>query len=168
MLTYLIVSEGNLATPSPDNHVQSRKLPTATSTILAMGFFRRISNAVLPAPPSSAGDTPSHVPRRATETYSTKIIDDTDSDLGSSASASGSRASWELSDSGSRASSEGSDSDSQDSRRSESSDSDSDSDYGGDRRQRDKYDMMTRYLWNTADRHGWFRDAEGDGLVSIR
>jgi len=135
-----------------------------------MGFFRRISNAVLPAAPSSAGETPAHVPRRATETYSVKVLEDTDSDLGSSASASGSRASWELSDSGSRASISDSGSGSDDDSRKSASDdsSDSDSEYGGDRRQRDKYDMMTRYLWNTADRHGWFRDAEADGLVSIR
>jgi hypothetical protein len=28
--------------------------------------------------------------------------------------------------------------------------------------------MMTRHLWNVAERQGWFRDAHFDGLVSIR
>jgi hypothetical protein len=46
---------------------------------------------------------------------------------------------------------------------------DTDSDDGDDeRRVRDRFDMMTRYLWSTADRQGWFRDGEYDGLVSIR
>lgn len=61
-------------------------------------------------------------------------------------------------------------SDSDDSSRdSDSADSDDSSDHERDSgRVRDRFDMMTRYLWSTADRQGWFRDAEFDGLVSIR
>jgi hypothetical protein len=133
-------------------------------------FLRRLSHAVLPNVPNAAGLPAPHVPRRATETYTKKVDDEADSDTDSLKS--GSRASWELSEDGSdlASSQSGSDSDSS-GRRSfsdDSTDSD-DSDYGGDeRRTRDRFDMMTRYLWSTADRQGWFRDADFDGLVSIR
>jgi hypothetical protein len=33
---------------------------------------------------------------------------------------------------------------------------------------KDSYDMMTRHLWSVGERSGWFRDADFDGLVSIR
>jgi len=133
-------------------------------------FLRRISHAVLPQAPSASGAPAPNVPRRATETFSKKDFEDSSSDAESSGSGSGSRASWELSDTESRASSgsSGSDSDSSGGRSYSDSSSDSDSDYDGGRRQVDKYDMMTRHLWSSADRHGWFRDAEFDGLVSIR
>lgn len=133
-------------------------------------FLRRISHAVLPQAPNAAGATPAHVPRRATETFSKKDFEESSSDAESSGTGSGSRASWELSDSESRSSSgsSGSDTDSSGSRSDDATSSDSDSDYEDHRRQVDKYDMMTKHLWSSADRHGWFRDAEYDGLVSIR
>lgn len=132
------------------------------------GFFRRLSHAVLPSVPNSTGSPAPHVPRRATETYSHKksVTDTSESDAESEGSKS--RASWELSEAGSsRAStSSGTGSDaSSDSAHSDSDDSESD---GEDARVRDRFDMMTRYLWSTADRQGWFRDAEFDGLISIR
>ena len=134
-------------------------------------FLRRISHAVLPSLPNATGTPAPHVPRRATETFSSKKLDSDGSSITDSIG-SGSRASWELSDAGSdvQSSVSGSDSDSSGRRSfSDSSESDSDdSEYGHEKRQRDRYDMMTRYLWSTADRQGWFRDAEFDGLVSIR
>lgn len=169
-----------------------------------MSFLRRISNAaahVLPSIPSSHGVTPSHVPRRATETFRatpglhlTQLKEDSDSEIES-------RASWELSDAESvgssssslesgktgltgqqrrsknknrRRGSGGSDSvgshGGSSSEEEEDSDTstDSDSELEEDGRQRDRFDMMTRHLWNVAERQGWFRDAHSDGLVSLR
>ncbi|KAL7424392.1 hypothetical protein Q5752_000074 [Cryptotrichosporon argae] len=141
----------------------------------SMGFLRRISNAaasVLPTLPS--GQVLPH--RRATETFGAPRILFDDKDAGELDDETGSRASWELSDDGGsvRTGDSASDDESEGSlgrRSSDSSDSaDSvDSRFGADRsRAQDRYDMMTKHLWNTADRHGWFRDAEFDGLVSIR
>jgi hypothetical protein len=133
-----------------------------------MSFLRRISNAAqsfIPNLPNPSGIPAPHVPRRATETFHTKIVEE-DSDEEAS------RASWELSDgesvgSGSSSSSSGSDR-SGSSVDSSSSESSSDSELEEDGRPRDRYDMMTRHLWNVAERQGWFRDANADGLVSIR
>lgn len=139
-----------------------------------MSFFRRISNAataILPSLPSSNGVPASHVPRRATETFYRPELDQVQEDSEGTAS----RASWELSDNGSETSSYASSSGSSsstsvrssvDSERSCSSDSDSEFEVDGN--PRDRFDMMTRHLWNVGERQGWFRDAEFDGLVSIR
>ena len=35
-------------------------------------------------------------------------------------------------------------------------------------RSRDRFDVMVRHLWHVGERSGWFRDADFDGLVSIR
>lgn len=140
-----------------------------------MSFLRRLSTAAssfLPTPPSASGSTPAHVPRRATETFRAPKLDDLDEDESIA-----SRASWELSDgessSGSSisgASSRSSLALSDKSLEGQTSDDDSDSDLEAeaDGRPRDRFDMMTRHLWNVAERQGWFRDAEFDGLVSIR
>ncbi|GFZ49140.1 hypothetical protein JCM24511_06890 [Saitozyma sp. JCM 24511] len=133
-----------------------------------MSFLRRISNAAqsfIPNLPNSSGIPAPHVPRRATETFHTKIVEE-DSDEEAS------RASWELSDgesvgSGSSSYSSGSER-SGSSVDSSSSESSSDSELEEDGRPRDRYDMMTRHLWSVAERQGWFRDANADGLVSIR
>jgi hypothetical protein len=134
-----------------------------------MSFLRRISNAanaILPTLPNSRGVPAPHVPRRATETFTTKQVEDPLDDDASS------RASWELSETSSIRS--GSSSPFSASERSgssyESDDSEasSDSELDHDGRPRDRYDMMVRHLWNVADRQGWFRDANLDGIVSIR
>lgn len=132
-----------------------------------MSFLRRISNAAsafLPSAPSSSGAPARHVPRRATETFAGPINEDEDdvSFKGSVASRP-SRASWELSDAGSvrsgHSSAESSRASFEDSEDSDSEDED---------RARDRYDMMVRHLWHVAERSGWFRDANFDGLVSLR
>lgn len=135
-----------------------------------MSFLRRISNAAsafMPSAPSSSGTPAKHVPRRATETYTEPIAeDDDDVSFKGSVASHGSRASWELSEGGSlrsglssAGSSSGSRASFEDSDESDSEDED---------RQRDRYDMMVRHLWHTAERSGWFRDAGFDGLVSLR
>jgi hypothetical protein len=124
-----------------------------------MSFLRRLSNAILPSLPSASGSTPRHVPRRATETFHDDRVEEEDDDDDTP-----SRASWEMSDSGSVKSSSGSSSGSSLGRKSfEDSDSSE-----SDEEMSDKYDMMTRHLWSVGDRSGWFRDADSDGLVSIR
>jgi hypothetical protein len=72
-----------------------------------------------------------------------------------------SRASWEMSDSESIKSSIASAS-------TDSSGSESEHDSDSDDEVEDRYDMMVRHLWGVGERSGWFRDAEFDGLVSIR
>lgn len=134
-----------------------------------MSFLRRISNAAsafLPSAPSGSGSTPRHVPRRATETFAHPLDEDEDdiSYKGSVASRP-SRASWELSDAGSVRSGHSSGASSS---RSDAEDSEDDSDSEDEGRARDRYDMMVRHLWHTAERSGWFRDAGFDGLVSLR
>jgi hypothetical protein len=126
-----------------------------------MGFLRRISNAATSAL-SLPRSIPTHVPRRATETFAPAYHDD-DDDVDDK----GSRASWELSDTSSVRSGSSGSTHSKPSRHSfDSSDGDeSDSD---DETPTDRYDMMTAHLWNTAERQGWFRDADYDGLVSLR
>jgi hypothetical protein len=47
-------------------------------------------------------------------------------------------------------------------------DSEDGSDSEDEDKPRDRYDMMVRHLWHTAERSGWFRDASFDGLVSLR
>lgn len=145
-----------------------------------MSFLRRISNAaqsILPSLPNSQGIPAPHVPRRATETFTKPIghsgkntfIDEEDSS--EDAHQTRSRASWELSDSESN---EGSSRASTSSDRSDgsedgwSSDGSSDSEVDGKGRQKDRFDMMARHLWSVGDRQGWFRDAEYDGIVSLR
>ena len=133
-----------------------------------MSFLRRISNAAssfLPSAPSGSGQTPRHVPRRATETYTEHLNDDDDdiSFKGSIESVAPSRASWELSDAGSVRSSLESDAS-----RASFEESEEESDSEDEERPRDRYDMMVRHLWHTAERSGWFRDAAFDGLVSLR
>jgi hypothetical protein len=129
-----------------------------------MSFLRRISNAAssfLPSAPSASGSTPRHVPRRATETYTERITeDDDDVSFKGSFDSTPSRASWELSEAGSARSS----------MESEASyhDSEDGSDSEDEDKPRDRYDMMVRHLWHTAERSGWFRDASFDGLVSLR
>jgi hypothetical protein len=136
-----------------------------------MSFLRRISNAAqsfLPSAPSSSGTPAPHVPRRATETFrSSKLYEIEDEEEVAS------RASWELSDGGSYRSGSSSSSSSRsslDDRRSyESGSSEDDTDSEDDMdQQQDRFDMMTRHLWNVAERQGWFRDARSDGLVTIR
>ncbi|WWD22045.1 hypothetical protein CI109_106533 [Kwoniella shandongensis] len=156
-----------------------------------MSFLRRMSSAAssfIPAIPSSHGTPAPHVPRRPTETYNTHVLTEEGEDEFDEKA---SKASWELSDSdsisskgsgstrkgagkrrgsASSSSSGGSqrksfDSSSADSYASSSSD-ESDEDDGEN--VRDKYDMMVRHLWNVAERQGWFRDADFDGLVTIR
>lgn len=131
-----------------------------------MSFLRRISNAAtafFPSPPNTHG-LPPHVPRRATETgYPKRLSEEDEDDVSSKHSFSSkhsnrSRASWELSDSESVHSHQSSASSSQ-------SYSESDSD---DEAVEDRYDMMVRHLWGVGERSGWFRDADFDGLVSIR
>lgn len=124
-----------------------------------MSFLRRISNAAnsfFPNIPNTSGDLPRHVPRRATETYSTNKAIEEDDDVASKFS----RASWEMSDSESIKSSIAS--------VSSKGDSGSESESDSDDEVEDKYDMMVRHLWGVGERSGWFRDAEFDGLVSIR
>lgn len=134
-----------------------------------MSFLRRISNAAssfLPSAPSSSGATPRHVPRRATETYTEPINeyeDDDDISYKGSIDSAPSRASWELSDAGSVRPSSGSTAS-----RGSFEESDDGSDSEDEERPRDRYDMMVRHLWHTAERSGWFRDAAFDGLVSLR
>jgi hypothetical protein len=132
-----------------------------------MSFLRRISNAAssfLPSAPSSSGATPGHVPRRATETYTERISEGDDDDISYKDSIEApSRASWELSDSGSIRSSGASTSS-----RASFEDSDDGSESEDEEKPRDRYDMMVRHLWHTAERSGWFRDAAFDGLVSLR
>lgn len=137
-----------------------------------MSFLRRISNAAqsfLPSAPSSSGAPAPHVPRRATETFRAgKLCDIEDEESIES------RASWELSDGGSYksgSSSSGSSRSSLEERYrdsdSGSSEEDEDSEDEMDGPQ-DRFDMMSRHLWNVAERQGWFRDARSDGLISIR
>ena len=138
-----------------------------------MSFLRRLSTAaisILPTVPSSGGVPARHVPRRATETFNRETIIENEEEAETN-----SRASWELSDSES-AKSEASDSDSDantTSRRRRSYDSSdsggsSDSDDVDSGLSNDRFDMMTRHLWGVGERSGWFRDADFDGLVSIR
>ncbi len=127
-----------------------------------MSFLRRLSEAVLPSTPRASGSTPAHVPILARETFTHPLDHYDDYEDG------GSRASWELSEtssvkSGSTASASDSESEG---RASFDSSSDGQSDDEEDRK--DKYDVMTAYLWQTADRLGWFRDPDYDGLISIR
>lgn len=151
-----------------------------------MSFLRRISNAaqsILPTLPNSHGIPAAHVPRRATETFTkppgaggkntfleeeSSGEEDRDVDgLGRSRS----RASWELSDSesGEGSSRSSSRSDKTDESEDEwSSDASSDSEVDGKGRQKDRFDMMARHLWSVGDRQGWFRDAQYDGIVSLR
>ena len=130
-----------------------------------MSFLRRISHAILPQVPSAQGIPATHVPRRATETYGKARISDEHLDKRHSVA---SRASWELSSDG-ISSASSSDAETDDSDRSSLSDDDDDSEEEYiERRPKDKYDVMARHLWGTADRMGWFRDADYDGLVSIR
>lgn len=156
-----------------------------------MSFLRRISNAAhafLPSVPNSNGQPAPFIPRRATETFTRRgteaggfAIVQEDFEIAS-------RASWELSDDGSVHSRRSFDSESSASgsrRRSDASyatsasesgsgteDSDSEidveSESDDEEEGHDRYDMMTRHLWSVAERQGWFRDAEFDGLVSIR
>lgn len=132
-----------------------------------MSFLRRISNAAssfLPSAPSSSGATPRHVPRRATETYTEPLNeDDDDISYKGSIDSAPSRASWELSDAGSVRSSLESNAS-----RASFEESEEDSDSEDEERPSDRYDMMVRHLWHTAERSGWFRDAAFDGLVSLR
>ncbi|WVR04424.1 hypothetical protein IAU60_001426 [Kwoniella sp. DSM 27419] len=148
-----------------------------------MSFLRRFSSAAssfLPSIPNPTGAPASHVPRRATETSWAKGAFKDDDDLDEKA---GRRASWELSDNESISSkgssrksaasfaSSSSDLDKKsfaDSESDSESDSDDDSVMNRGGRPRDRYDMMVRHLWNVAERTGWFRDADFDGLVSIR
>ncbi|WRT65029.1 uncharacterized protein IL334_001971 [Kwoniella shivajii] len=149
-----------------------------------MSFLRRFSSAassLIPSIPNSSGAPAPHVPRRPTETFSRTskaFVEEEEIDEKAS------RASWEMSDnesvsskgSGSSksgasfASSASSDLDKKSFDDSDDSSSDESDDSILDRggRPRDRYDMMVRYLWNVAERQGWFRDAEFDGLVSIR
>lgn len=133
-----------------------------------MSFLRRLSSAILPAAPNAQGVPASHVPRRATETSvqigNGKTVDSDESSFNDVAS----RASWELSDAGSSERATSSGSESEGSEDGDTSDSDSDYDDPRSGRSKDKYDVMVRHLWNTADREGWFRDARFDGLVSLR
>nr|ACZ81467.1 Ncp1 [Kwoniella heveanensis] len=151
-----------------------------------MSFLRRFSSAAssfIPSIPSAQGVPAPHVPRRATETsWAKSAFREDEEDIDEKAS----RASWELSDnesisskgtgsskSGRRsfATSEGSsDLDKKSFEESDDSSSDEDDDSILDRggRPRDRFDMMVRHLWNVAERQGWFRDAEFDGLVSLR
>ncbi|WWD07950.1 hypothetical protein V865_006058 [Kwoniella europaea PYCC6329] len=150
-----------------------------------MSFLRRFSSAAssfIPSIPNAQGIPASHVPRRPTETFSRTskaFIEEEDIDEKAS------RASWELSDNesvsskGSGSSKSGasfatssgsSDLDKKSFDESDDSSSDESDDSILDRggRPRDRYDMMVRHLWNVAERQGWFRDADFDGLVSIR
>ncbi|WVW78745.1 hypothetical protein I302_100705 [Kwoniella bestiolae CBS 10118] len=150
-----------------------------------MSFLRRMSSAAssfIPSIPSATGVPAPHVPRRPTETFSRTskaFIEEEDIDEKAS------RASWELSDNesvsskGSGSSNSGrsfatssgsSDLDKKSFDESDDSSSDESDDSILDRggRPRDRYDMMVRHLWNVAERQGWFRDADFDGLVSIR
>jgi hypothetical protein len=143
-----------------------------------MSFLRRISNAaqsILPSLPNSQGIPAAHVPRRATETFTKPIGGGKHTFLEEESSGEEdrprSRASWELSDSesgegSSRASSRSDKSD--DSEDEWSSDASSDSEVDVKGRQKDRFDMMARHLWSVGDRQGWFRDAEYDGIVSLR
>ncbi|KAK4689771.1 hypothetical protein P7C73_g329, partial [Tremellales sp. Uapishka_1] len=129
-----------------------------------MGFLRRLSAAVLPNLPNPSGPAPAHVPRRATETFPNGKLEELAEDDTAS------RASWELSEASSVRSGHSSGaSESGSSRRSyDTSDDSEDNSDGEEEKPKDRYDMMTSHLWNQADRHGWFRDAEYDGVVSIR
>ena len=151
-----------------------------------MSFLRRLSSAahsILPTLPNSQGIPAPHVPRRATETFTKPPVGggkNTFLDEGSSGEEdrdvdgldrSRSRASWELSDSesgegSSRASTSSDKTD--DSEDEWSSDASSDSEVDAKGRQKDRFDMMARHLWSVGDRQGWFRDAEYDGIVSLR
>ncbi len=141
-----------------------------------MAFLRRISHAagsILPGLPNSSGVPARHVPRRATETFRNNVILEVDEEDLNAEEDVQPRASWELSDSEdekSEASGSGSDSDadSRGSYESSSSGGSSDSEVLEDGRPRDRFDMMTRHLWGFGERQGWYRDAEFDGLVSIR
>lgn len=134
-----------------------------------MSFLRRISNAAsafIPSAPSSSGAPARHVPRRATETYTEPINEDEDdASFKDSIASRPSRASWELSENGSLRS--GRSSAGSSSGRGSFEDSD-ESDSEDEESPRDRYDMMVRHLWHTAERSGWFRDAGFDGLVSLR
>ncbi|WVQ97801.1 hypothetical protein IAU59_004916 [Kwoniella sp. CBS 9459] len=151
-----------------------------------MSFLRRFSSAAssfIPSIPNAQGTPAPHVPRRATETsWAKSAFREDEEDIDEKAS----RASWELSDnesisskgtgsskSGRRsfATSEGSsdlDKKSFDESDDSSSEDEDDSIFDRGGRPRDRYDMMVRHLWNVAERQGWFRDAEFDGLVSLR
>lgn len=146
-----------------------------------MSFLRRLSNAassILPSVPNSAGIPAPHVPRRATETFRRVTgLDDLQEEGESQHDEVGSRASWELSDDESAGSSSGSSgrsgsssgsSSARSSFDSETSLESSDSEVEADGRPKDRFDMMTRHLWNVGERQGWFRDADFDGLVSLR
>lgn len=158
-----------------------------------MSFLRRISNAAhafLPSIPNSNGQPAPFIPRRATETVTRRSSGGGGFAIVQEDFETSSRASWELSDDGSEHSRRSFDSESSASgsrRRSDASyaasasgsssaseDSDSgsevevDSESDDEEEGNDRYDMMTRHLWSVAERQGWFRDAEFDGLVSIR
>lgn len=148
-----------------------------------MSFLRRISNAAqtfLPNLPNSQGIPAPHVPRRATETYTKPIhggklneVGEEESEDSDEPEQTARKPSWELSDSESNGESSSSRSE-RSSRESVSDDDDwsseasSDSEMDAKGRPKDKFDMMARHLWNVGDRQGWFRDADFDGLVSLR
>lgn len=140
-----------------------------------------MSNAAqsfLPSLPNSSGVPAPHVPRRATETFTRgssngKLGGLPELESNSDEHSVRSKASWELSDSESMGGSS-SGSSSRSARSSQSDDDDYESDASSDSevdvqgRPKDKFDMMSRHLWNVGDRQGWFRDADFDGLVSLR
>ena len=147
-----------------------------------MSLLRRMSSvahSILPSLPNSQGIPAPHVPRRATETFTkppgaggkNTFVDELDSNSGEDIPAR-SRTSWELSDDesgeGSSRASTSSERSGDDSEDGWSSDGSSDSEMDGKGRQKDRFDMMARHLWSTGDRQGWFRDAEYDGIVSLR